>query len=1082
MRKAGMFVFVMLGMLSLLASCRAEWTVTYEVVLEATGWGEMPSSGSHARPSATATPDPSEGTEGTRTRYRILNGNDDLLSIEGKTNEQIYTDRLTAWRNSIGDFQWNYWDGNTPADREAITHIVEARDEAEAAYWTLRLMQLKNMYYGPLPSEEEFYALQAEIYATGDETTLQAVEKEPLPDRGRALTEEELALFPPELGEITYARIIGNTIQIRFSQGGTGHSTSQELDEYNEWVWLQEAAEDALSGRDKVSTAYYNGTKPDENGGPNLLLEQAMAALHAGLDQNAPSAAPALTGAAAEETALAGNAAGLPDAESTGDTEATDDAESTGDPEESPYPTVMPDVEVIPYSAVTTMLTPSRSGMSVACRYLAQGNMQVSGSTLTGLNEGIEDYVGPWWNMKERYTLTIESPVNGVPITRIGDHAFDNFDIWYKYFIVPDGVESIGSGAFTNQHMEYVLLPDTLTELAPTAFNCCSSLTAVSIPESVTTLKAGVFAGCDNLRYVVIPASVTDISDECIAHADPARVQQVVIYGYGGSAAEQYALRNGLHFVDIGIHGLPEEATPAPTAAPETTNTPAPEVTAPPAATPDPAQSAPVTASPLPNAVTPEPEQTADITPTPEPEPDKAALWVSIREIYLNEEERTVSVGVQVGNSSADGVVTAKNVRVYFQAYQTEDEGCRAESSAYCGSIAPGASTSADALLQLPFEWIEYMPGGWPDQTAQLEMALTLNVRATCDNGRSARASGSELSFLHPDWLTRDYPNVARMIRFLLEQTGGEQRDSIIRSLRRALDHQDYRTDESLDPAMRMQLAEQLPVLRRQAFSRLNDALADVTLHRRSELKGKGADSQPSCLAVSDNRGVRIYLSYVGTDDMMSILFHEGGHALDYITVNRDGDASSRTTMGDLEESIVTDGKRYISQAAQQAYACYVEKMKDALRLNPGDDVSDAEVLEGLSETIFKDKAAELDRDVNAQDVEAILARVAAYWYDGSVTLTDEETAFAQAINAALVMNEGKAYDVLSAVTDKRMLGESGHDAAYWAADASRKAQELWGHFFSAVCRGDGKELQLIHDTFPQAYDMMCVKLQSMGW
>ena len=89
-------------------------------------------------------------------------------------------------------------------------------------------------------------------------------------------TEEELALFPPELGEITYARIIGNTIQIRFSQGGTGHSTSQELDEYNEWVWLQDAAEDALSGRDKVSTAYYNGTKPDENGGPNLLLEQAM--------------------------------------------------------------------------------------------------------------------------------------------------------------------------------------------------------------------------------------------------------------------------------------------------------------------------------------------------------------------------------------------------------------------------------------------------------------------------------------------------------------------------------------------------------------------------------------------------------------------------------------------------------------------------------------------------------------------------------------------------------------------------------------------------------------------------------------
>ena len=1078
MRKVGIFVFVMLGMLSLLVSCRAEWTVTYEVVLESGDWGEVPKDVTHARPSATATPDPSEGTEGTRTRYRIRSGNDDLLSTEGKTNEQIYTDRLTAWRNSIGDFQWHYWDGTTPADREAITHIVEARDEAEAAYWILRLMQLGDMYYGPLPSEEEFYALQAEIYATGDEATLQAVKKEPPPDRGRALTKEELALFPPELGEITYARIIGDTIQIRFSQGGTGHSTSKELDEYNEWVWLQEAAEDALSGHDNVSTAYYNGTKPDEYGGPNLLLEEAMAALHARLNQNAPSSAPALTGAAAEKGTLAGDAASLPDSEETGDPEAAGDAEVTSEPGQSAYPTVMPDVEVIAYDTVTTMLTPSCSGMSVACRYLAQGNMQVSGNTLIGLNEGIEDYVGPWWNMKERYTLTIEPTVNGVPITRIGDHAFDNFTIWYKYFIVPDGVESIGSGAFTNQHMEYVLLPDTLTELAPTAFNCCSSLTAVSIPESVTTLEAGVFAGCDNLRYVVIPESVTDISDEFIAHADPAKVQQVVIYGYGGSAAEQYTLRNGLHFVDIGVHGLPEEATPTPTA-PESTDTPAPEATATPTAPPDATQSAPVTASPPPNAVTPAPEQTAGITPTPEP--DKAALWVSIREIYLDEEERTVSVGVQVGNSGADGVVTAKNVRVYFQAYQTEDESCRAESSAYCGSIAPGASTSADALLKLPFEWIEYMPGGWPDQTAQLEMALTLHVRATCDNGRSAWASGSDLTFLHPDWLTRDYPNVVRMIRFLLEQTDGEQRDSCTRSLYNALGHQDYRTDEALDPAMRIQLAEQLPILRRMAFSRLNDALADVTLQKRSELKGEGAEGQPACLAVSDNRGVRIYLSYVGVDDMMTILFHEGGHALDYVTANRDGAASSRTTMGDLEECIVADGKRYISQAAQQAYQCYVEKMKDALRLNPGEDISDAEILEGLSETIFRDKAGELGRDVNAQDVEAILARVAAYWYDGSVVLTDEETAFAQAINAALVMNEGKAYDVLSAVTDKRMLGESGHDAAYWASDASRKAQELWGHFYSAVCRGDGKELQLIHDMFPQAYDMMCAKLQSMG-
>ena len=205
------------------APALGEWTVEREIILSFEGSGMVPSgwetlreykpyedsesdssnTGGSYRPSATPEPDPSEGTEGTRPRYRLRNGNDDLLSTEGKTSEQIYTDRLTAWRSSIGDFQWSYYDGNSPADREAISHIVGARDEAEAAYWTLRLMQLKGKYYGPLPSEAEFYALQEEIYVTGDEATLQAVAKEPPLDQGRELTAEELALFPPELGGIT---------------------------------------------------------------------------------------------------------------------------------------------------------------------------------------------------------------------------------------------------------------------------------------------------------------------------------------------------------------------------------------------------------------------------------------------------------------------------------------------------------------------------------------------------------------------------------------------------------------------------------------------------------------------------------------------------------------------------------------------------------------------------------------------------------------------------------------------------------------------------------------------------------------
>ena len=274
----------------------------------------------------------------------------------------------------------------------------------------------------------------------------------------------------------------------------------------------------------------------------------------------------------------------------------------------------------------------------------------------------------------------------------------------------------------------------------------------------------------------------------------------------------------------------------------------------------------------------------------------------------------------------------------------------------------------------------------------------------------------------------------------------------------------------------------QLPGLRRQALKSLNDALTDVTLYDRSKLKD---NSQPGCLVVSDKKGVRIYLSSV--DDMITVLFHESGHALDYVTARRKGSgAADSASFPGIDQSIVEDGRRYISRAAEQAYGRYVTQLKKDLQADDPNDpyyqVDDDEVLECLSESLLKDKARELGRNVNAQDIEAMLAKITNYWLDGNVELTPAEAAFAQAINGALVLNQGNAYDVLSAVADKRILGESGHDAAYWAADPTHKTQELWGHFFSAVCRGDGKELQLIHDVFPQTYNMMCVQLQRTGW
>ena len=60
-----------------------------------------------------------------------------------------------------------------------------------------------------------------------------------------------------------------------------------------------------------------------------------------------------------------------------------------------------------------------------------------------------------------------------------------------KSYIVPNGVTSIGAGAF-----EY-----------------CEHLTSIEIPNSVTSIGADAFGYCKNLTSIKIPTSVTSIGD-----------------------------------------------------------------------------------------------------------------------------------------------------------------------------------------------------------------------------------------------------------------------------------------------------------------------------------------------------------------------------------------------------------------------------------------------------------------------------------------------------------------------------------------------------------------------------------------
>src|ERR1035441_6787802 len=98
----------------------------------------------------------------------------------------------------------------------------------------------------------------------------------------------------------------------------------------------------------------------------------------------------------------------------------------------------------------------------------AQFNYTTNSGTIT-----ITKYTGPGG------AVTIPDTINGLPVTSIGDHAFDSC-----------------------YNMTSVTIPNSITSIGNWAFQLCTTLTGVTIPDSVTHIGVFAFYNCTNLTSV----------------------------------------------------------------------------------------------------------------------------------------------------------------------------------------------------------------------------------------------------------------------------------------------------------------------------------------------------------------------------------------------------------------------------------------------------------------------------------------------------------------------------------------------------------------------------------------------------
>lgn len=143
------------------------------------------------------------------------------------------------------------------------------------------------------------------------------------------------------------------------------------------------------------------------------------------------------------------------------------------------------------------------------------------------LNEDGESYSVTDCDTSASGEIVIPSTYKGLPVTSIGDYAFQNCTN-ITSITIPDSVTSIGDLAF--EYCSYLVdirIPDSVTSIGSGAFYNCCDLKSVNIPSGIKIIEDGLFIGCENLTSIIIPDGVTAI--EVMAFGACSRLAEITI-------------------------------------------------------------------------------------------------------------------------------------------------------------------------------------------------------------------------------------------------------------------------------------------------------------------------------------------------------------------------------------------------------------------------------------------------------------------------------------------------------------------------------------------------------------------------
>ncbi|HEL1612893.1 TPA: leucine-rich repeat protein [Streptococcus suis] len=126
-------------------------------------------------------------------------------------------------------------------------------------------------------------------------------------------------------------------------------------------------------------------------------------------------------------------------------------------------------------------------------------------------------------------------------LTKIDSRTFESTSI--QFIDIPNGVSEIGDGAFRfSPELETVKLPKELKRLGGYLFEGNEKMTLLVLPDKVESIDVNAFVNMPNLEKVYIPASVNSIGENLIFNPN------TTFYVAAGSYAERYMQEHGIRY------------------------------------------------------------------------------------------------------------------------------------------------------------------------------------------------------------------------------------------------------------------------------------------------------------------------------------------------------------------------------------------------------------------------------------------------------------------------------------------------------------------------------------------------------